>query len=100
MLAIVCTGNKRNEELIHIATSTAAWEMYNLLLEHNTAGESIEAAMPAWFSMIHKMAAIEYLEYESNTGKVSFQDKIDGKEIGSKSQEAIGEGLLDLSILD
>ena len=29
-----------------------------------------------------------------------FQDKIDGEEIGSKSQEAIAEGLLDLSILD
>ena len=28
------------------------------------------------------------------------QDKIDGKEIGSESQVAIAEGLLDLSILD
>ena len=100
VMTIVCTGNRRDEELTHIAMSYASWAMYNLLLEHNTNGELIEAAMTRWFSTIHKTTAIEYSEYDSYTGKVSVQDKIDGKEIGSKSQEVIAEGLLDLSILD
>ena len=99
-MAIVCTGDRRGEELTNITTSTAAWAIYNLLLEYNATGKSIEAAMTAWFSTIHKTAAINYSEYDLDTGEVSFQDKIDGEEIGFESQEAIAEGLLDLSILD
>ena len=56
--------------------------------------------MTTWFSTIYKTAAIEYSEYDLDSGKVSFQDKIDGEEISSKSQEAIADGLLYLSILD
>ena len=56
--------------------------------------------MTAWCSTIHKMASIKYSEYDQETGKVSFQDKMNGDAIGSKSQEVIAEGLLDLSILD
>ena len=48
----------------------------------------------------HKTVAIEFSEYDPDIGRVSLQHKIDGKEIGSKSQEAIAEGLLDLTILD
>ena len=99
-MAIMCTGNGQDEALTNTATSTAAWSMYNLMLEHNATGESIEAAMTAWFSFSHKMAAVKYSEYDRETGRVSLLDKMDGKEIGSESQEAIAEGLLDLTILD
>ena len=58
-MTIVYTGNGRDEELKNIATSTAAWAIYNLLLEHIAIEELIEAAMPEWFLTIHKTAAIE-----------------------------------------
>ena len=74
--------------------------MYNLLLENNTIGKLIKAAMTEWFLTIHKTAAIDYSEYNQETGKVLFQDEMDHNDIGTKSQEAIMEGLLDLSILD
>ena len=74
--------------------------MYNLLLENNTIGKLIKAAMTEWFLTIHKTAAIDYSEYNQETWKVLFQDKMDHNYIGTKSQEAIMEGLLDLSILD
>ena len=50
--------------------------------------------------MMHKTAVIKYSEYDKETGKVSFQDNFEDKDIGTKSQEVITEGLLDLSILD
>ena len=74
--------------------------MYNLLLEHDATGESIEAVLLAWFSFAHKRAAVKYSEYDKETGKVSLLDKMDGEEIGSESQGAIAEGLLDLTILN
>ena len=36
-----------------------------------------------WFSTINKMAAIDFSEYDSDTERVSFQDKIEGEEISS-----------------
>ena len=56
--------------------------------------------MTAWFSAIHKKTAIKYSEYDPDTERVSLKDKIDSKEIGSKYQEVITKGLLDLSIFD
>ena len=47
-----------------------------------------------------QIKAIKYSEYGPDSGKILFQDKIDRKKNGSKSQEVIAEGLLDLSILD
>ena len=41
-------------------SKTQTFVLTNLLLEHNTTKESIEAAMPVWFLVIHKTAAIEY----------------------------------------
>ena len=84
-MAIVCTGNGRDKELINIVTHIVAWTMYNFLLEHNVTGNSIKAAMTAWFPKIHKTVAIYYSEYEQDSGKVLFQDTIDSKEIGSES---------------
>ena len=98
VVAIVCIRGGRDEELINIAT--LAWTIYNLLLERNTTGNLIKTAMKAWFLSIHKMATIDYSEYNQETRNVLFQDKMNGNAIGSKSQEAIAEGLLDLSILD
>ena len=74
--------------------------MYNLLLEHNATGESTKAALTAWFSFVHNKAAVKYSEYNQQTGKVSLLDNLDSEDIGSESQEAIAEGLLDLTILD
>ena len=45
--------------------------MYNHLLEHDATGESIEAALTAWFSFAHKRVTVEYPEYDQETGKVS-----------------------------
>ena len=60
VMAIICTWNGWDEELTNITTSTVAWAMYNLLLEHNATGKSIKAATTAWFLTIHKTASITY----------------------------------------
>ena len=70
VMAIVCTGKGRDEALTNIVLLTAAWSMYNLLLEHNATGESIEEAFAAWFSCTHTTAAVEYSEYDQETGNV------------------------------
>ena len=82
-MAIVCTGNGQDEAITNIVTSIAARTMYNLLLEHNATGEAIKEALMMWFSTINKMAAIDFSEYDSDTERVSFQDKIEGEEISS-----------------
>ena len=74
--------------------------MYNLLMANNTTVESIKAALGAWFLVMYKKAAINYLEYDPDTGRVSFLDNFDKEDQGTEPQEAIVEGLLDLFILN
>ena len=93
VMANMCTGDGRDEELTNIAMTNVAWTMYKLLLELKAICEPNEAAVLAWFSMHYNMAAIDCSEYDQETGKVSFQDKIYSKEIGSESQEVIARGL-------
>ena len=71
VMAIVCTGNGRDKALTNTVTPTAAWSISNLLLEQDATGESIEAALLAWFSFAHKRVTVEYPEYDQETGKVS-----------------------------
>ena len=63
--------------------------MYNLLLEHNATGESIEAALTVWFSFAHKKAAVKYSEYDQETGNVALLNNLDGEEIGSESKKRL-----------
>ena len=79
VMTIVCTGKGRDDALTHIALSTAAWTMYNLMFEHNTTGESIKAALMAWFSCIHKTAVIDFSEFNQETGKVSLLGNVEGE---------------------
>ena len=99
-MVIMWTRDGRAKECVNIATTTATWAMYNLLMVHNVTGESAEAAMTAWFLIIHKAVDINYSEYDQEIGKVSFQDNFWDKAVGTESQEVIVEGLLDLSILE
>ena len=71
----VCTGDGWNETLAIIVSATAEWTVHNMLMARNTIAASIEAALTTWFLMMHKMAAIKYLDCDQETGKVSFQDK-------------------------
>ena len=49
---------------------------------------------------MHKKAAIDYTAYDPETGRVSFLENSDKEDQGTTSQEAVTEGLLDLSVLD
>ena len=77
--------------------------MYNLPMVHNAtveAVEAVEAVLGVCFFVVHKKAAISYLEYNPESGSVSFLDNFDEEDQGTKSQKVIAEDLLDLSILD
>ena len=100
VMAVVSTGDGRDEALMNISTSPAAWAMYKLLLKHGATTESTETALSAWFTSTHKKAAVEYSEYEPGSGRISLLEDLEEDEQGKESQEAIAEGLLDLSILD
>ena len=96
----MCVGGRRDEELTNIALVTPTWAMYNLLMVHTMAAELVKAALGAWFLVMYKKAAINYLEYDPDTGRVSFLDNFDKEDQGTEPQEAIVEGLMDLFILD
>ena len=59
VMAIVCTGGRQDEKLTNTTLAITAWAMYNLLLVYNTTTRSIEAALGAWFSIMHKTTAIK-----------------------------------------
>ena len=84
-MAIMCTGDRQDEKLANIALTTAMWAMYNLVIDYNTTTMLIEAALTACFSMMHKTAAINYLEYDQQTGKVSFQDNFEDDNISTNA---------------
>ena len=99
-MPIMCVGGRRDEELTNIALVTPTWAMYNLLMVHTMAAELVKAALGAWFLVMHKTAAIKYPEYDPEIGKVLFVKLFCKEGQGTKSQEVIAEGLLDLSVLD
>ena len=100
VIAVVCEGDGRGERLTNIASATAAWVMYYLLFEVDATSASAETALTCWFSQVHRVAAINFSEYDQETGYVSMTESTEEDVEGSEAQEAIAEGILDLSILD
>ena len=100
VIAVVCEGDGRGELLTNIASATAAWVMYYLLFEVDVTTASVETALASWFSLVHRTAAISFSEYDQDTGMVTLLDANEGEMEGNEAQEAIAEGILDLSILD
>ena len=51
---------------------------------HTTIVEEIKVALDAWFLVMHKKAAINYSEYNPETGKFSFMENFDKEDQGTK----------------
>ena len=100
VIAIVCRGDGRDEAMANVAGAPAAWAMFTLLLEHDATEESTQSFIDVCFSATHAAAAAEYGQYDQHTGKVSIVDDFEGEEgaEGSEAQDALAEGLFDLSI--
>ena len=100
VIAVVCEGDGRGERLTNMTSATAAWVMYHLLFEVDATSASVEHALTCWFSQVHRVAATNFSEYDQETGHVSMTEPTEEDVEGSEAQEAIAEGILDLSILD
>ena len=100
VMVIVCRGDGRDEALMNIAGAPAAWAMFTLLMQYDATEPSVHAFLGTCFSSTHATAAEEYGEYDMTTGKVSLVDEYEGEEEvdGSEAQDALAEGMFDLSI--
>ena len=96
---ITATGKERDAAVQNICHCTPAWAMYKLLFGHGAKPEHVQQAMTSWFVVTQANAAMEYSEYDIETGQV-IMDTSGGQREGREAQELLGEGMVDMSILD
>jgi len=96
--AISATSEDRDAALANICQYTSPWAMYTLVFKYKAATASVEVALKSWFELTHAKAAMEFSEYDMDTGLVSL-DVSSGDQEGREVQELLSEGLVDMSIL-
>ena len=98
VLAISATSVGRDAALANICQYTTGWAMFTLVFTYKASADSVEIALKSWFELTHAKAAMEFSEYDMETGLVSL-DVSSGDQEGREVQELLSEGLVDMSIL-
>ena len=71
-------------------------------MQHNATEQPVQPSSGACISSRHANVAAQYGKYDTQTSKVSVVNEFEGKEgaDGSEAQDALAEGMFDLSIFN